>query len=361
MSFPHRLPSRRFLALGRTCARAPLASTLLALPIFLSGCGAPDVADAPLATVERGVIERVVVATGTIEPAIEVEVRPRIAGIIEHIAVDAGDDVEPGQLLLEIEKDLLEAQVREAKAAAQVAEVEERYAKIELRRAEDLRKTGASSAQQLDTARARSETSTASRARARAVLDTLETQLGYASVRAPMKARVLDVHTEEGSAVSPVTAVTGGTLLATLSGTEALRLEGLVDENEVARVKLDQRARIRTEAFGDRIFEGRVSEIAPMGKRVQNVTYFEVEIEITDDDASLLRPRMSGDGEILAETIEDTLFVPETALRYEGAAIYVEVQNGEGFERRDVEIGVVDRDRVQLLSGVEEGEEVRLQ
>jgi HlyD family secretion protein len=351
LPFSPRPTPRRFLAFGSTCL----------LVATSSACGGPEAADSPTALVERGVIERVVVATGTIEPAIEVEVRPRIAGIIEHIAVKAGDDVEPGQLLIEIEKDLLEAQVREAQAGAEVAAVERRYAKIELRRAEELRKTGASSAQQLDTARARSETSLASRARAGAALDTLETQLSYASVRAPMKARVLDVHIEEGSAVSPVTAVTGGTLLVTLSGTEALRLEGLVDENEVARVELGQQARIRTEAFGDRIFEGRVSEIAPMGTRVQNVTYFEVEIEITDADASLLRPRMSGDGEILAETIEDTLFVPETALRYQGADIYVEVRSGESFERRDVEIGIVDRDRVQLLSGVSEGDEVRLQ
>jgi HlyD family secretion protein len=357
LPFPSRFSSRRFLALGQTFA---LGGTL-ALGLILFACGGPDTTDGPTAHVERGTIERVVVATGTIEPAIEVEVRPRIAGIIEHISIDAGDAVEAGQVLIEIERDLLEAQVREAKAAADVAQVERKYARIELKRADDLQKTGASSAQQLDNARARSETSRASRAQAAAALDTLETQLGYASVRAPMKARVLDVHVEEGSAVSPVTAVTGGSLLVTLSGTEALRLEGLVDENEVARVVLGQRARIRTEAFGDRIFEGRVSEIAPMGKRVQNVTYFEVEIEIIDEDASLLRPRMSGDGEILAETIENTLFVPETALRYEGADIYVEVRNGEAFERRNVEIGIVDRDRVQLLSGVTEGEEVRLQ
>ena len=91
------------------------------------------------------------------------------------------------------------------------------------------------------------------------------------------------------------------------------------------------------------------------------MTYFEVEIEITDADAAMLRPRMSGDGEIVAETLEGVLSVPETALRYEGADVYVEVRNGDGFERRNVEVGVVDRDRVQLLSGAEEGEEVRLQ
>ncbi len=346
-----------------TPARALGVLSLVWIPLAASliGCGSEDAPEAPIVAVERGALERVVVATGTVEPAIEVEVRPRIAGIIERIEVEAGDAVEKGQVLVEIEKDLLEAQMREAEAAREAAVVEQRYAKIELERAQELERTGASSAQKLDDARSRFETAQAKRAQAEARRDTLRTQLGYASVVAPMAGRVLDVHTEEGSAVSPVTAVTGGTLLLTLAGTEALRLEGLVDENEVARVRVGQPARIRTEAFGDRVFEGRVSEIAPMGERVQNVTYFEVEIEITDADAAMLRPRMSGDGEIVAETLEGVLSVPETALRYEGADVYVEVRNGDGFERRNVEVGVVDRDRVQLLSGAEEGEEVRLQ
>lgn len=325
------------------------------------GCGSPELPEAPTALVERGPLERIVVATGTVEPAVEVEVRPRIPGILERILVEAGESVEGGQVLVEIEKDLLQAQVREAEAALQAAAVEQRYAAIELRRVQELERTGATSQKKLDDARSRFEQAQANRARAEASLDTLKTQLGYASVVAPMAGRVLEVHEEEGSAVSPVTSVTGDTLLLTLAGTEALRLEGLVDENEVVRVALGQPARIRTEAFGDRVFKGRVSEIAPMGERIQNVTYFEVEITITDDDARLLRPRMSGDGEIVAETIEDALSVPETALRYEGAEVYVEVRNGEGFGRRSVKVGVVDRDRVQLLEGVQEGEEVRLQ
>ncbi len=339
--------------------RAVVPAALLAAGAL--ACGGADPPDAPVARVERGTLERAVVATGTVEPAVEIEVRPRIAGIIEGIHVEAGDLVEAGQQLVEIEKDLLEAQVREAQAAVQAAAVEQRYSAIELKRAEDLERTGAASAQKLDDARARSEQAQASRARAEASLDTLSTQLGYASIKASRAGRVLEVHTEEGNAVSPVTAVTGGTLLLTLAGTEALRLEGLVDENEVARVALGQAARIRTEAFGDRVFTGEVAEIAPMGKRIQNVTYFEVEIAITDPEASLLRPRMSGDGEIVAETLEDALSVPETALRYEGADVYVEVRNGDGFVRRDVAIGVVDRDRVQILEGVAEGDEVRLQ
>ena len=112
------------------------------------------------------------------------------------------------------------------------------------------------------------------------------------------------------------------------------------------------------------MFSGRVDKIAPIGERIQNVTYFEVEIEITDDEAKLLRPRMSGDAEIVTEVVEDALVIPETALRYRGDQIYVDCVRRESspiIEARDIAIGIVDGSRVQVLSGLEEGEEVRLQ
>ena len=104
-------------------------------------------------------------------------------------------------------------------------------------------------------------------------------------------------------------------------------------------------------------------KIAPLGQRVQNVTYFEVEIGVTDPDAALLRPRMSGDADIVTEVVEDALIVPETALRYRGAETYVQIANGEDEPPSDatVQIGIVDGTRVQLLGGVEPGQQVLLQ
>jgi HlyD family secretion protein len=338
---------------------------LALVPMLLAAaCGGDAFDPGPTATVEKSAIERIVVATGTIEPEREVEVRPRIAGIIEKILVESGDDVEAGAPLVEIERDLLESQVREAQAALREARIERRYAGIELGRLQELQAGGAASQQKHDDARSRAERAQAAVARAQARLDTLSTQLSYASVTSPLAGRVLDVFVEEGNAVSPVTAVTGGTLLLSLAGTESLYLEGKVDENEVARVEVGQEARIRTEAFGGRVFTGRVDKIAPLGERIQNVTYFEVEIEITDPDAELLRPRMSGDADIVAEVVKNALVIPETALRYRGDQIYVEWVNRDGnpgLEPHDIEIGIVDGTRVQVLEGLSDGDEVQLQ
>jgi HlyD family secretion protein len=341
-----------------------LCALILFAPAGLAACsGAGDQALGPTAVAERGRLERIVVATGTIEPDREVEVRPRIPGIIEKIHVHDGDRVELDAPLLELERDLLEAQVREAEATLADAQVELHYAKIALDRSQELERGGAASQQKHDDARSRHERAVAGVARARAQLDTLATHLSYATVRSPLAGRVLRVHVEEGSAVSPVTAVTGGTLLLSLAGTDALHLEGLVDENEVARVAVGQEARVRTEAFPDRRFAGVVREIAPLGERVQNVTYFEVEIDIVDDEAGLLRARMSGDADIVSEVIENAVFVPETALRYNGDQIYVErvVRESDAVTSPvAIQIGVVDGSKVQVLSGIEEGDEVTL-
>jgi HlyD family secretion protein len=311
--------------------------------------------------VERGTIERVVVATGTIEPAKEVEVRPRIPGIVERIHVEPGDTVEEGQLLVEIDRELLASQAAEAEASLVEARVALRYAGIELGRAEELVKQRARSVQQLDDARAKHEAAAARVAAATAKHETLATQLGYTQVRSTLAGRVLDVPVEEGNAVSPVTAVTGGTLLMSLAATSTLHLEGLVDENEVARVAVGQPARLRTEAFGEQSFAGRVRKISPVGQRIQNVTYFEVEVEVVDEEAQLLLPRMSGDAEIVTEVLEDALVLPETALRYRGEQTYVEARNGEGaFSPVDVRVGIVDGARVEVAEGLDEGDVVAL-
>jgi len=343
-------------------ARARVAArALAALLAFSPACGGEPPPAPATARAERGRIERVVVATGTIEPAKEVEVRPRIAGIVERILVREGDAVEKGQVLVEIERDLLEAQVLEARAARDEARIAQRFAASELERARRLVESKARSAQHLEDMQARFDGAVARVAKAEAALQNLETQLSYARVVSPLAGRVLDVPIEEGSAVAPVTAVTGGSLLLSLAATDALHLEGLVDENEIARVAVGQPARIRTEAFADRVFEGRVREIKPVGERVQNVTYFRVEIDVTDPDQERLQPRMSGDADIVTEVVEDAVAVPETALRYRGDEIFVVCPDGAaGAVERPVRIGIVDGSHVQILDGLAAGDTVLL-
>lgn len=347
-------------------------SPRLALPLVvfvLAGLGIvgcsrdPPVEIGRTAKAERTHIERIVVATGTIEPEKKVEVRPRISGIIEKVHVDDGDVVEKDTLLIEIDRELLEAQAAEARSRLEQSKVELHYGTRDLSRAADLARSGTVSKQEHERAEARFETATAAVARDQAAVDSLDVELKYTRVLAPMQGTILDVPVEPGDAVSAVTAVTGGTLLLVIADPDPLHLKGLVDENEVAHIAVGQSARLRTEAYPGRTFAGEVRHVAPLGQRQQNVTYFEVEVLVTDADAHLLRPKMSADADVVTEIVEDALVVPETALVFEGNDVLVERVLRAGapkLERRKVEVGIVAGERVQILAGLEPGDEVRL-
>jgi len=330
---------------------------------FLAACSGADGGEVgPTASVERGTIERRVVATGTIEPEKEIEVRPRISGVVETVHVKAGDRVVAGQPLVEVEKELAEVRLEEASARVAEARAEQRFAESARARAERLHRNGTMDDQEYDEILSRSERARAGVARAEASRDLLAVQLRYATVEAPIDGKILDVDVEEGSAVASVVSVNGGTALLSIASDDLLHLEGLVDENEIAKVEIGQPARVTAEAFGDEVFDGRVEEISPIGDRRQNVTYFEVEIAI-GEHGGRLRPRMSADADIIAEVLEDVLVVPEAALHYEGEDLFIErvvSRDPPATERMPIEIGIVEDDRIQVVSGVEEGWELKL-
>ena len=157
--------------------------------------------------------------------------------------------------------------------------------------------------------------------------------------------------------------VTGGTVLMTIADTAVLHVKGVVDENEIGRVRVGMPARIRTEAFPEATFAGRVRKIAPVGTRKNNVTSFTVEVTVLEG-LDVLVPRMSADADIVAEVHEGALALPEAALVYEGEQAFVErvdPVSGGGAGRTAVRVGISQGDRMEILDGLAEGEAVRLQ
>lgn len=315
------------------------------------------------AKVTRGALERIVVASGTIEPEDLVEVRPKVSGIVEHFLVDDGDRVSAGQVVAEIDRETLQAAVREARAIVQEALVERDHAGLELQRRVDLFKRGVDSQEALDRDRAAHAAAEARLQRAQATLERLEQELAYATITAPIDGVVLRRELNPGAAVASVASVTGGTVLMTIADTAQMHLLGTVDENEIAQVRVGMDARIRTDAYPGRHFPGRVRKIASLGDRKENVTSFKVEVTVLDGVKEMW-PRMSGDADIVAEVRDGALIVPEAALLYDGDTVLVEVVERASrprLVRRPVRTGIFNGDRVEILDGLAEGDEVKLQ
>ena len=193
--------------------------------------------------------------------------------------------------------------------------------------------------------------------------ERLEQELAYATITAPIDGLVLQRDLNPGAAVASVASVTGGTVLMTIADTSQMHLLGVVDENEIARVRVGMDARIRTETYTDRTFPGRVRKIASIGDRKNNVTSFKVEVTVLDGIDELW-PRMSADADIVSEVHDHALIIPEATLLYKGNDVFVEVvghASGPRTTQRPVHIGISNHNRVEVVDGLAEGEVVKLQ
>jgi HlyD family secretion protein len=357
-----------------------------------------------IATVERGTMTRSVVATGKIEPITKVEIKSKANGIIEKLFVDVDHLVTAGQVLAELDKENLTARVREARANLQAAEAARAGALAQLRKNEieaeipdvafaqrnfqraeqlfaqklvsqsalDESKTALEQAEirqraatgQLVIAQARVTEATANVAQAVAAVERAEEELANATIRAPIRATVLTRDVEIGSPVSSILNMgANATLVLTLGDIEKVFVRGKVDEADIGRVRLGQRARITTETFRERVFEGRVTQISPIGVERDNVTTFEVEVSI-DNPGQELKANMTANAEIILEELADSLLVPEAAVVYDAKkSAFVDVVDPAektGRRRVPVKAGVGNGTRMQILSGVKEGDKVVL-
>jgi HlyD family secretion protein len=406
---------RRFVedAMAKKRSRRLLIAVVGAVLILVLGVAGYSVLARPaspvdpsrLATVERGDLARSVVATGKIEPISKVEIKSKANGIIKELKVEIGDLVNVGQVLAELDKDNLEAQLREARAALTGAEASLKAAEAELAknkveaegpdvpfaqrnldRAEKLMKDQLVSQQNLDDARsalevavnrqqaartqlgvssARVAQARAAVAQGQAAVDRVQEELNNATIRSPIRGMVLSRDVEIGSPVSSILNLgANATLVMVLGDISKVYVRGKVDEADVGLVELGQPARIRVETFKDKPFEGRVTQIAPMGVEKDNVVTFEVRVSI-DNGSGQLKANMTANAEIVLEEHKGALIIPESAVIYDaGRRAFAEVVSTRaktGKEKVPIKVGISNGTRAEVLDGLTQGQRVVLQ
>lgn len=344
-----------------------------------------------LATAEKGDIARSVVATGKIQPLTKVEVKSKASGIVKKLDADYGDTVREGQVLVELDKETLQAQVREARAqllsaqaALQRTRVEAQgpdlpFLKSAAERARRLYEQGLISTNVLEDAQkeyelalnkqraAQSNVSVnqAEVARAQATLERAETDLRNSTIVSPMTGLVLSRDVEVGDAVSSILILgSQATLLMTLGDVTSVYVLGKVDEADIGKVYIGQPARITVESFKDKKFGGKVTKISPFGKEKDNVTTFEVRVSI-DNPGGELKANMSANAEIIREEKKDVLLVPDSAILYDKdrkTSVEVPDPRGENGRRKaPVKVGISNGVKAEVMEGLKAGDKVVLQ
>jgi len=371
-----------------------------------------------LVPVERSDLTLTVVATGSIVPATEVEIKSKAAGIVKRILVEEGDLVEEGRILVELDRELLEAQVRESRAnleavSARLEEARAEYhstlrmrEKLQMdlgnledkvafhrrqlerfqrlfeeqliphaqldereRELEDARfqLAGLQSELLMQDARIEAAEKAVTRvqaelSQAQAALDRADENLRYATIRSPVTAMVLKRHVEVGDAVSSILQLgSQATLILTLGDMREVYFEGRVDETDIGNVFVGQPARVRVDAYRDQSFPGQIERIAPLGEEKDNVIGFEARVSLEDAEHKL-RANLTANAEIIIEERKNVLVIPESTIIYgENRAAFVELYDPTAPEQKrrvSIELGAGDGTRTEVQSGLAEGDKV---
>jgi len=352
-----------------------------------------------------------ILASATLHPFEIVQVRPEASGRIEELYVEVGDWVEEGGPLALLDQEDLQTRLETARAelSRSVAnrdlvrrgytprELQTYHARVDsaqlaldeaiedLQHVSDLHEAGFASDEELDSAEYAVEQARQNLQQAQDALDVLlegstpeeirsaeaavaisqatvseaENALGDATIYSPMTGVVLERFVTEGSiVVSTLASFAGGDALCTIGDLSTMKAIASVDEADIGKVLPDQSCILDVDAYPDDPFDGTVLKIHPQATLQGGVTAFTVEIEVPNPESRLMAG-MSCEVEIITDIIENVLLVPDRAIAEKDDRMFVfVVDENDKIEAREIEIGETNFEYTEVLSGLEEGENV---
>ena len=312
-------------------------------------------------TAERGAFRVAVTANGLVRPIDRIELKSKASGEVIQLPIEVGDRVEKGALIAKLDQVEERAALAQAGADLDIARAELDLAEKNFARRQQLFNSNVISKEvqdqtALDLAVARSKLVQADTALERArkrVEDTV--------ITAPVGGVILQKYVESGQIIaSGVSNVGGGTPIADIANMRNVYIEAGIDEIDIGKIAVGQKAAIRAEAYPEHRYEGEVVRIAPEARVEQNVTLFDVVIEVANTDVNL-KSGMNTTVEIVIVDEPDVLTIPVAALQRgravpDGPAAAVLVKQGEDYVTREIRTGRSDHRVIEVLEGLTDGE-----
>lgn len=355
------------------------------------------------AVAKRGNLTITVSSTGVVEPILTVDLKSKASGEIIRLPIDEGDRVKKGQLIASLDSTTTQYTYDQAKADLQVAKQALTLAQTEAKRSDELYQKGLISEVDHDNAQLDEEKANSTLVKATAALDDAKERLAETVIRSPINGIILQKFVEKGQIIaSGISAVSGGTTIASVADLSKVYVRTAVDEVDIGSIKPGQKAVIVAESYPDREFRGVVQRVHPQALIEQNVTTFDVTIEVNNSEG-LLMSGMNTSVEITAGFVENALLIPREALTDMRTIARIVGENGDGGpggggmgrrpqgsgggggqrqgmgegqqsgknptkmvildnngveEPRRVELGLANFEQVEILSGLAEGDTV---
>ncbi len=267
-----------------------------------------------VAEVHRGTLETLVSSTGTLAAVETVDVGTQVSGTISRLAVDFNDRVKKGQVLAVLDPALFQAAVAEAEATVQKARAQLAQAEDEFRRNKPLLEQGFISEQDFLPYQTGVATAKADLASAQAGLKRAQTNLSYAVIRSPIKGIIIARNVDAGQTVAA--SFNTPTLFVIAKDLANMQIEATVDESDIGQIRQGQAVRFTVQAYPDRTFTGKVTQIRLQPQTISNVVNYTVIIQ-AENARGLLLPGMTATVDFVVAQVKNALLVPNAALRFQ--------------------------------------------
>jgi HlyD family secretion protein len=324
-------------------------------------------------TTEQPTIETIIkktVATGTLKPREEVEVKPNISGIVDKLMVKPGDTVKVGELVAQLKVVPNINNLNSAKNQLRQANINLENEEKIFNRQKELFEKGVISANDFDLAQNAFANAKQNVIAAQENFEIIKTgtskDAGNAAtteIKARISGMVLSVPIEVGNQVIEANNFNEGTTIATIAKIDDMIFEGKVDESEVGKIKENLPLEITVGAIENTKFDAVLDYIAPQGVEENGAVQFEIEGSLKETKGIFIRAGLSANASIILEKQEDVLAIKEALVQFdkETKKPFVEVEVGEQkFERRDIELGLSDGIHVQVISGIDENAKIKV-
>jgi HlyD family secretion protein len=315
---------------------------------------------------EKGNIVEKALAVGSIVPRNEISVKSKVSGVVQRIFKEPGEKVNKGEPLLEIRPDPTPMELAQAERAIEMDQIALKTAEKNIERSRELIDRGLISETEFDRAEKEYEQAALRLKISREHLALIEKgSVNIAGkqiesiIKAPISGFILEKSVNIGDPVVPLTSYQAGTVLMTIADMDSLLFKGTVDEIDVGKLELHMPVDIKIGALPGKQVPGVLDKISLKAQEENNSRMFPVEISISDTQLAVLRAGYSANADIIINKAESVLTVPERVVYFSGDSTWVEVAGPDGTRQKVmVETGLSDAIRIEIRSGLDEGQEV---
>ncbi len=315
----------------------------------------------------RNIIKKTV-ATGSVVPRKEIEIKPKVSGIIDEIFVEPGDKIEKGNIVARISiipnmVNLNNAETRVNQAEINLSDAERNYL-----RQKDLFEQGVIPRADFENYEvaynSAKEELTAAENNLQLIKEGQTKDSGETTntlVRSTIDGMVLDVPVEEGNSVIESNTFNDGTTIATVADMGEMVFEGKIDETEVGKIKEGMPLILSIGAIEDAKFDATLEHISPKGVEENGAIQFEIKADVKLRTDFFIRAGYSANADIVLDRIDSVLSVSESLIQFENDTAFVEIETQpQIFEKRNVKLGLSDGIFIEVKSGIKKEERIKV-